>query len=73
MNFQTGDQLYLWTDGIFETKNKTGEMFGMQALMQTFENNQNPDDLFQAILDDCRAFLDLGDVEDDMTLVEVGF
>jgi FixJ family two-component response regulator len=73
VTFNLGDQLYLWTDGIFETKNKAGEMFGMQALMQTFEANQNPDALFQAILDDCRNFLGLGVVDDDMTLVEVRF
>ncbi len=73
VQFESGDQLYLWTDGIFETKNSAGELYGTQALMQTFESNQNPETLFQAILDDCREFLGLGDVEDDMTLVEVKF
>jgi sigma-B regulation protein RsbU (phosphoserine phosphatase) len=70
--FRPGDVLLLYTDGITEQRNPTGEMFGEDRLVDFLRANRNlpPDALQNALL---RAVMDFGAgrQEDDITSVIV--
>ena len=66
-----GDRIYLWSDGIHEEVNADDEMFGTFALKQVFEDNKNPNILFEEILKGVHWFTGGTDQVDDHTLVEV--
>ncbi|MBV1883789.1 MAG: SpoIIE family protein phosphatase [Pseudomonadales bacterium] len=66
-----GDRVYLWSDGIHEEVNSEDVMFGTSALSQVFEDNKNPDQLFDDILGGVLQFTGGTEQEDDHTLVEV--
>ncbi|GAB3100979.1 fused response regulator/phosphatase [Aestuariicella hydrocarbonica] len=65
-----GDRLYLWSDGIIESRNKHGEMFGEERLKQLFENNAQADTVFERILDAVHEYSD-GQRDDDLSLIEL--
>lgn len=66
-----GDRFYIATDGVMEATNKEGDMFGLDRLLKTFEDNINGGELFNSILSDCSAFCDGADQTDDITLLEL--
>jgi CheY-like chemotaxis protein len=68
LNFAPGDRLYLYTDGITEYLNPTGEMFGEARIEALIE--QRPNDLFKAIIDAVHSF-STGAQNDDITLLEL--
>ena len=41
VSFEKGDRLLLFTDGITEAKNKSGEMFGQKRLEEIAKNNKH--------------------------------
>jgi CheY-like chemotaxis protein len=66
---QGSESLYISTDGIIETTNNTGEMFGeerLTGLMQQFQDNT-----FERVLEEYHHFR--GDIEqkDDISFVEI--
>jgi sigma-B regulation protein RsbU (phosphoserine phosphatase) len=69
----SGQVLFIGTDGIWETHNSTGEMFGKQRLMELIrENSQSTaETILEIILEKLNNFK--GDLkqEDDVTLVVV--
>ena len=67
-NMDKGDRVFLWSDGIIESHSPMGEMFGEARLEQLFEETDNPDDLFDAILTAVDAFIGKGNRDDDITL-----
>ncbi|MDO3385056.1 SpoIIE family protein phosphatase [Gilvimarinus sp. SDUM040013] len=71
LQLEYGDRLYLWSDGIHESRNADGDMFGEERLMATFASNTVRDQLFDDLLAQVKAFT--GDVEksDDLSLVEL--
>ncbi|MEX1214090.1 SpoIIE family protein phosphatase [Saccharospirillum sp.] len=64
-----GDRVFLWSDGIVESRNSTNEMFGEDRLNQVFASTDSPDLIFQAILDQVDRFMGGSDRDDDITLV----
>ncbi|WP_341939240.1 ATP-binding SpoIIE family protein phosphatase [Marinimicrobium sp. C2-29] len=66
-----GDRLYLWSDGIHEARNPEGEMFGDERLKQVFLDNEDPQQLFDEILDRVQEFIGKGERNDDLSLVEL--
>lgn len=64
-----GDRVFLWSDGIVESRNNANEMFGEDRLNQVFEHTDSPDRIFQAILDQVDRFMGGSDRDDDITLV----
>ena len=66
-----GDRLYFWSDGIHESKNAQGEMFGDHQLWRIFKNNRDPDVLFSEFNDGVDLFTEGGTVDDDISLIEV--
>ena len=64
-----GDRVFLWSDGIIESRNPADEMFGEERLNQVFARTDHPDRIFQAILDQVDHFMGGSDRDDDITLV----
>lgn len=71
LSMQTGDRLFLWSDGIVEAENKGGHMFGEDRLRAVFEQTPEPVHLFDELLAAVSAFRGAQETSDDTTLVEV--
>jgi CheY-like chemotaxis protein len=63
------DRLILYTDGIIETKNPTGEEFGEHRLQSLF--SESGDRLFETIHKELDHFRKNSDQQDDISLVEI--
>lgn len=69
--FQAGDRLYLWSDGIHEAVNSSGEMFGEQRLLSLLDQNTDVDQLFAEINQAVSHFIAEDEAADDISLIEV--
>ncbi|TRX74440.1 fused response regulator/phosphatase [Pseudomonas mangiferae] len=66
---ETGDRVFLWSDGVLETCNVDGEAFGEERLRAVFRANQEPEKLFDEIQ---QAVVDFrGEAHDDISMLEV--
>jgi len=65
------DRLYMWSDGIIESRNDSGDLFGEERLMDIFSKNNNPDNLFDEIVYRVNEFTGESGKDDDTTLLEV--
>ena len=63
------DRIFLWSDGIIESRAKNGEMFGEERLEKLFNQGKRPDELFNYILESIDQFMIDGERDDDITLV----
>lgn len=63
-----GDRLYLYTDGIPESEDPAGEMYGETRLLSHFNS---PSDPFNALINDVRTFTGDKNQIDDITLLEL--
>jgi serine phosphatase RsbU (regulator of sigma subunit) len=70
LEMQPDMAVYLWSDGISETSNPLGEMFGEQRLFALFGENP-PADMFKHITQQLRDFSQQGSQSDDYSLVEI--
>lgn len=70
--FETGDYLVLYSDGMVEAKNISGEMFGVKRLSEAvtqYGGTSTPDQLFANISKDFGLFVGEQMQEDDITLI----
>jgi CheY-like chemotaxis protein/anti-sigma regulatory factor (Ser/Thr protein kinase) len=65
-----GDRLLMCTDGLLESRNGSGEMFGSERLIRILESN-DADVGFEAVKEAAYAHMGEQLREDDLTLVEV--
>ncbi len=66
-----GDRFFLWSDGIIESRNVEGEMFGEDRLRDVFYKCQEPEELFQQTLSAVDEFIGVEGVrDDDITVLE---
>lgn len=68
---QNGDRFYLWSDGIMESQNTVGEMFGEERLAAIFRANNNADNLFEDINYALECFIGDAERADDLSIAEV--
>ncbi len=68
---EEGDRLYLWSDGIHESRNTSDEMYGEVRLKTLFEQNEEPEGLFDNIRDDVLRHIRGGERDDDITMLEM--
>lgn len=68
---ERGDRFFMWSDGIHEARNTEGDMYGEERLIETFSSNRNPDVLFDDIMAGVQRFIDQGEKDDDLSLIEV--
>ena len=68
-----GSILFVGTDGIQETRNETGEMFGLDRLRETVAESStlSPLEIQTAVVERLTQFRGKADQEDDVTLVVV--
>jgi serine phosphatase RsbU (regulator of sigma subunit) len=72
-NFSRGSIVVLATDGVWEARNKSGEMFGRTAVYDVIRNNSAnvASHIMEAIISQIKKFLKASKPEDDLTLVVV--
>ncbi len=70
-SLRKNDKLYMWSDGIVESRNDFGDLFGEERLKDIFKNNQNDDQLFDEIIQTVNEFTGERGKDDDTTLLEV--
>ena len=68
-DIENEDKIYLYSDGIIETKNANGELFGDERLRQIMLKSTG--NRFDDVLDELRFFLKNMSQSDDVTLVEL--
>lgn len=66
----TNDELYLFTDGIVESRNRSGNEFGMTAIKDTIKNNDAETDGLENIKKAFSSYTD-NNFEDDITLIKI--
>ncbi|MGD2187883.1 MAG: SpoIIE family protein phosphatase [Desulfobacterales bacterium] len=72
-NFSVGNIVVLATDGVWEARNKSGQMFGRTAVYDIIRNNSaaSANEIMEAIISKIKKFLKASKPEDDLTLVVV--
>lgn len=75
IQYQEGDTLLLYTDGITEAKNPDGEQFGSDRLKESFTAHRlkTPNQIKEGIKNDLSEFIGRVSIDDDYTLVIVRF
>ena len=73
INYNPGDILFLYTDGITEAKNKQNEEFGYDRLKQFLEKHvfYSPEYIKENILKTLYDFCESSNLEDDVTALIV--
>jgi serine phosphatase RsbU (regulator of sigma subunit) len=73
VSLEPGDVFALYTDGLVESRNGSGEEYGYERLLEILQNSrhEDADAIHNAILDDLSGFLDENLYDDDMTLLVV--
>lgn len=70
-DFSNGQIIFLSTDGIWEARNKKGEMLGKEPILNAIRHNASSDatQIIDAIFDIVDKFVDEVKIEDDITSV----
>lgn len=71
LSFEDGDKLFMWSDGIIESRNDHGDLFGEERLKQIFANNQDRAHLFDEIVESVNHFTGESGKDDDTTMLEI--
>ena len=69
LQFQPGDRLFLYSDGVTECENREGEMFGEERLLETLQNSYD-DDLdvvVRKVEESVKSWTALDTFDDDVT------
>ena len=72
-DFSNGQIIFLSTDGIWEARNKQGEMFGKEPILNAIRQNAFSDatQIIDAIFDTLYEFIGEVKIEDDITAVAI--
>jgi serine phosphatase RsbU (regulator of sigma subunit) len=75
INYNSGDILFLYTDGIIEAKNEAGEEFGYERLRSYLEQNstENPKKIQDGLIKYLYDFIGSENLEDDYTALIIRF
>lgn len=65
------DSLIAYSDGIVETENPAGELYGDQRLLARLQGGKKSGTCFQTIIDDLDGFREHAAQSDDYTLIEI--
>ena len=74
-DFSRGSIIVLGTDGIWETRNESGRMFGRPALYDVIRKHSaaGADDIMEVTFEQIKKFSKASELEDDLTLVVIKF
>lgn len=72
-DFSNGQIIFLSTDGIWEARNKKGEMLGKEPILNAIRQNSSSDagQIIDAIFSTLDKFIDKKKIEDDITSVVI--
>jgi phosphoserine phosphatase RsbU/P len=75
IEINTGDRIFIYTDGLIEAANQNMDLFGRKSLLKTLNSNssQNLSDLKHSIALALEKHLGGTSVQDDLTLMTVEF
>ena len=68
---ESGDQLYVYSDGIIEAENAEGDLFGSERLLEVFTHNKVHDKVFSDVKDAIARFSGDAEQSDDLTMIEI--
>lgn len=68
-----GDRVYIHSDGVTETVNPDGELFGMKRFINIFNGNTHADKLFDLIYSSLKEFQAEGEQQDDVAMIELKY
>jgi len=71
LSLKDGDRLLLFTDGVFEAKNREGKRLGFDALTKFVKTHMNSGKLVEDVVDYVKAFSKGTEMADDLTIVEL--
>jgi serine phosphatase RsbU (regulator of sigma subunit) len=73
LDLQQGDAVVIFTDGLTEAQNLTGELYKLQRLSTILsEGPDQADSIAKAVLRDLKVFAERDNVSDDLTLICFG-
>lgn len=70
-DLELGDRVYMWSDGIIEARDTSGEMFGEERLFDNFTKASSAKTIFDDVLTSVQKFVGEEEADDDISLVEV--
>lgn len=76
LQFNRGDRLYIFTDGIFEEFNTKEEEFGeerLHSILEETSKNASIQDSIKTVLDALDTFLESQDKQDDITVIGIEY
>lgn len=73
VQLELGDKIYMWSDGVFESRNSEGDMFGEDNLHDLMQENKGEEKLFDTILGCVQSHIGTSEKDDDISLVEIPF
>ena len=73
LSIQAGDRFLLYTDGVIEPQNASGDHFGDRRLEQVVRDNQSrpPSALSEQLLSEIRVWQSAPVAQDDITLIVI--
>ena len=69
VTLQDGDRVLMYTDGLNESMNERGDLYGIERLIEQASGRQTGDELIARLVDDVRQFAGGVPQKDDMCLV----
>ena len=75
LNFEPGDAIVFYTDGIVEARDESGKEFTYERMLETVKNNYNTDaqKFYNGIKEEYLLHLGKGLPDDDLTLIVLVF
>ncbi|MBF0558155.1 MAG: SpoIIE family protein phosphatase [Nitrospirae bacterium] len=73
MDLSVGDRLFLFTDGVFEAKSKSGERLGFDNLVEFVRKHKDAKRLSDLVIDYVKDFSEGTEMADDLTMVEIAW
>ncbi len=70
IKLKSGDKLFLFTDGITEARNKSGELYGEERFLEFVSNINNEEDPLDQIQKEILTYCG-GEMDDDLSLISV--
>lgn len=73
LKLQSGDRIYLYTDGVIEHKNISGEQFGMDRFIETLSHNRNQSLQIQIneVIANLKKFMGNAPIRDDISMIAI--
>jgi len=71
IEIEQDDRIYVYSDGVTETSNSDGEMFGQQRLEECFQQDSLPEFALETISTHLEKFRGDTSQEDDTTMIEI--